>query len=198
MTLSRHHTRGGRAVRRPSLASVARTIVLAAAALGLDQAFGTSQAVAQDSASPIRTEIVAFDNWTVTCRDGRDPKEKRVCSAELNIFQEAGNARRVLFVWTIVLNTDNAPFTQLRFLPGITVTAGVDIKLANNRPVRKLPITVCEPTHCEASLRMDDAFQKDASAATQAEAVIQASDGRQVTFTINMKGFAQALAMIKK
>jgi invasion protein IalB len=144
-----------------------------------------------------RTEILTYDNWTVTCRDGRDPKEKRVCSAELNIFQEAQGQRRVVFSWTMGLNKDGVPATALRFLPGVQIAPGVDLKFADRTP-RKLPIITCEPTHCEAATTMDDAFIREASQVIQGEALIQASDGRQVAFTINMKGFAQAAAAVRR
>lgn len=144
-----------------------------------------------------RTEILTYDNWTVTCRDGRDPKEKRVCTAELNIFQEAQGQRRAVFSWLMGLNKDGALAIALRFPPGVQIVPGVDLKFADRAP-RKIPITSCEPAVCEASTTIDDAFIREASAVIQAEAVIQASDGRQVTFTINMKGFAQAVAAIRR
>jgi invasion protein IalB len=144
-----------------------------------------------------RTEILTYDNWTVTCRDGRDPKEKRVCSAELDIAQEANNSRRVVFAWIVALNKEGVPTTVLNFLPGVMIAPGVELKFADKAP-RKIPITSCEPTHCEATISMDEAFARDASAVVQAEAVVQASDGHQVTFTINMKGFASALAIVRK
>lgn len=147
-------------------------------------------------AASARTEILTYDNWTVTCRDGQ-PKEKRVCSAELAISQEANNQRRVVFAWLMGLGKDNAPTSAFRFLPGVSITPGLELKFPE-KAVRKVPITVCEPTHCEATAPMDDAFVKDASAAVQAEVVLQASDGRQVTFTVNMKGFSQALAAVRK
>jgi invasion protein IalB len=143
-----------------------------------------------------RTEILTYDNWTVTCRDGQ-PKEKRVCSAELAISQETNNQRRVVFAWLMGLGKDNVPTSAFRFLPGVSIAPGLELKFPE-KAVRKVPITVCEPTHCEATAPMDDAFVKEAAAAIQAEVVVHASDGRQVTFTVNMKGFSQALAAVRK
>jgi invasion protein IalB len=144
-----------------------------------------------------RTEILTYDNWTVTCRDGREPKDKRICSAELNIFQEAQGQRRAVFSWLIGLNKDGALALALRFPPGVQIAPGVDLKFADRAP-RKVPITSCEPGVCEASMTMDDGFMREASSVIQGEALIQASDGRTVTFTINMKGFAQAVAAIRR
>lgn len=140
-----------------------------------------------------RTEILTYDNWTVTCHEGKDAKEKRVCTGQLDVVQEANGARRTVFTWLIGLNKSGAPATALRFPPGVAITPGVALKFAD-RPIRRVPITTCEPAYCEASTTMDDAFMRDAQAMQQTEALVTASDGRQVTFTINMKGFAQALA----
>jgi invasion protein IalB len=145
-----------------------------------------------------RTEILTYDNWTVTCRDGRDPKEKRACSAELTIFQDAGGGqRRAVFAWVMGLNKDNQLTSAMRFLPGISVAPGVELKFADKTP-RRVPIVTCEPSHCEATTPMDDGFIREGSQVIQAEAIVTASDGRQVTFTINMKGFSQAVAAVRR
>lgn len=182
---------------RVGIASLVATGVLAFASTASAQSSGDRRASGDlAQAASARTEILTYDNWTVTCRDGQ-PKEKRVCSAELAISQEANNQRRVVFAWLMGLGKDNVPTSALRFLPGVSITPGLELKFPE-KAVRKVPITVCEPTHCEATTPMDDAFVKEASAALQAEVVLQASDGRQVTFTVNMKGFSQALAAVRK
>jgi invasion protein IalB len=161
------------------------------------QAQEQSQATGTAASVSGRTEILTYDNWTVTCRDGRDPKEKRVCSAELQIFQEAGGQRRAVFAWLMGLNKDGVLALALRFLPGVQIGPGVELKFAD-KPPRKVPITTCEPAVCEASTTMDDAFIREAGSVIQGEAVVHASDGRLVTFTINMKGFVQAAAAIRR
>lgn len=147
-------------------------------------------------AAQARTEILTYDNWTVTCRDGADPKEKRVCSAELVIAQEANNQRHPVFVWILGLNKDGAPVNVWRFVTGLSIPPGLELKFADKS--RKVPIATCDSAFCSATLPIDDAFAKEASALVQSEAVIQTSDGRTVTFTVNMKGFAQALAAIRR
>ena len=150
------------------------------------------------AASPsARTEILTFDNWVVTCRDGKDDAEKRVCSAELQIVQTANNASSVVFSWLIGLNAAGAPVSVLRFPSGVLIGPGVELKLLP-KDARKIPFTSCEPARCDAAVVMDDGFMRDAAAAQTAEATIYASDGRGVKFTINMKGYQQGLAAIRK
>jgi invasion protein IalB len=188
----------GRLPGRAALAVLVTTLCLAVApAQAQKPPAAPAQAIPLPSSSTGRTEIVNYDNWTVTCRDGRDAKEKRVCSAQLDIVQEANGSRRAVFTWLIGTNKDGALAMAMRFLPGVAIPPGVELKLAE-KPVRKIPITICEPTHCEASMTIDEAFIRDAHAVQQAEAVVTASDGRQVTFTVNMKGFAQAVAAVRK
>lgn len=161
------------------------------------QAQADSRQQQAQSAAQGRTEILTYDNWTVTCRDGRDPKDKRTCSAELSIFQDAGGQRRAVFAWIMGLNKDGVLTSAFRFLPGVSIVPGLEVKFAD-KPARRVPITTCEPGSCEATTPMDDGFIRDASPVIQAEAIVTASDGRQVTFTINMKGFAQALAAVRR
>src|SRR6185369_5043285 len=129
---------------------------------------------AQATGAQGRTEILTYDNWTVTCRDGRDPKEKRACSAELSIFQESGGQRRAVFAWIMGLNKDGALTSAFRFLPGISIVPGMELKFAD-KPARRVPITTCEPAACEATTPMDDGFIREASQLVQAEAVVTAS-----------------------
>lgn len=151
------------------------------------------------AASPsTRTEILTFDSWAVTCRDATEPSGKRACTAELQIVQAAANNQNaVVFSWLAGLNPSGAPVSVLRFPSGVLIAPGVELKLSAKEP-RKIPFTSCEPARCEAAIVMDDAFIREAAATQTAEATIYASDGRGVKFTINMKGFQQALAIVRK
>lgn len=156
-----------------------------------------AQSAAPAPSPSTRTEILTFDSWVVTCRDGKDEHEKRACSAELQIVQTANNANTVVFSWLMGANAAGALVSVLRFPSGVLIAPGVELKLTP-KDVRKIPFTACEPSRCEAAIVMDDAFVRDGAAAQTAEATIYASDGRGVKFTINMKGFQQALANIRK
>lgn len=145
---------------------------------------------------PVRTEIATYDNWTVTCRDDHR-REKRACSAELNVAQDASGERRVVLSWVVGVGAQGALTTVLRFPSGVFIVPGVEIKV-QGKSSRKLPITDCEPNYCAATATMEDAFLKDLVATQHVEAVIQTSDRRKATFTINMKGFSEALEALRK
>lgn len=142
-----------------------------------------------------RTETIAIDGWTVTCREGEGAK--RACSAELRVMQaDANNQQHVIFNWIIGLN-DSKMLTIFQVPTGILVQPGVEIRIAA-KDVRKVPYTLCDPVKCEAVIAMDDAFIKDVTAAEKTDVVIQATDGRGLTFGMNTKGFDKVLAEIRR
>jgi invasion protein IalB len=144
-----------------------------------------------------RTEILTYDNWTVTCRDGQTAKDPRSCIGELVIFQDVQGGRRPVFSWILGLNKESQIVSALRFPPGVMIAPGVEMK-SSDKVTKALPITSCEPAVCEAVHSVDEAFIRSVSAAPQVDVNIQATDGRVVTFTVYPKGFDQAVAAIRK
>ena len=142
-----------------------------------------------------RTETMVIEGWTVNCRENNGAR--RACSAELRVLQqEANNQQRVIFNWIVGLN-DGKPVSVLQVPTGILVQPGVEVRIAS-KDVRKLPITLCDPVKCEAAIVMDDGFIKDVVAAAKTDVVIQAVDGRNLTFGMNTKGFDKVLAEIRR
>jgi invasion protein IalB len=142
-----------------------------------------------------RTETIAIEGWTVTCREVEGAK--RACSAELRVLQQdANNQQRVIFNWIVGLN-DGKPLTFLQVPTGVLIQPGIEVKVAS-KDVRKVPYTLCDQVKCEAAVAMDDGFIKDMSSAGATDIVIQAVDGRILTFSMNTKGFDKVLAEIRR
>ena len=141
---------------------------------------------------PIRTEIVANDNWTVTCREFAD--KKRTCSGVLQVVQSQNN--QVLFVWILGKNNDGKLMSVLQTPTGISIAPGVEVKTAKG-PAKKAVYVNCEQSRCEATLDMDDAFIRDASGSDQVEATIFSNTGQGVKFALPFKGFDKALAAVR-
>jgi invasion protein IalB len=144
-------------------------------------------------ASPPRTETVTYDSWTVTCRDTVDAKTKKVCSGMLQIADQKSG--QVLLVWIIGRNTEGALLSVLRSPTGVLVQNGVELKIGGGA-VRKLSYTSCDARQCEASVPMDEALSRDASAAQEAVITIYVSDGRGVSFNVPLKGADKAIAAL--
>lgn len=143
-----------------------------------------------------RTEITAVDNWTVTCTETDQPNAKRNCSAELKITQADNNVQRVVFTW-LIGNQDGKPISVLSMPPGVLIGPGVQISVGG-KEVKKVSYSLCQTDHCEAVVPMDDAVIKDLSGAETSDVSVYAANGNGVKFTVNLKGFKQAIADIGK
>lgn len=174
-----------------------RILQIAAVVAAAASASAQQRPAAQQPVPGSRTEILTYDGWTVTCRERLSPAAPKTCSAELQIVQSANNANTVVLSWTVGPNNEGKLATVLRVPTGVLIQPGIEFKL-DGKEARKIAFTACEPNRCEASLIMDDAFIRDASAAQSAEAVVYASDGRGLRFSIVNKGFAAALAAMRR
>ena len=142
---------------------------------------------------PQRTEILNFDNWTVTCREFAEGKRKRICFALLQIVQ--ANTNQAVFSWTIAYDEDNRLLGAFQTPTGISLTPGIELKLAKG--TRTIAFSACETGHCVASFPIDAAFVKEIAATGSAEAVIRGSNGTSFQFNIPVKGFDKAFAALK-
>ena len=144
-----------------------------------------------------RTETIVDDNWTVTCAETDQGGAKRQCSAILKIAQSDKNgAQRVVFTW-VIGRQDGKLVSALSMPSGVLIPPGVQIKIGD-KETRKLGYSLCEPDHCEALLPLDDPIVKSLDAAATTEVTIYAANGAGAKFTVNMKGFTQALADLGK
>ena len=176
----------------------------ALAVLGLAPVPGIAQTAAPaDKTQPAepakirRAETIVDDNWTVTCALTDQSGAKKQCSAILRIAQtEKNGAQRVVFSW--VLGRQEGKLESVFSVPsGVLIQPGVEVKIGD-KETRKLVYSLCQPDHCESILPLDDVMVKGLSAASTAEVTIIAVNGASAKFTINMKGFAQAIADLGK
>lgn len=144
-----------------------------------------------------RSETIVDDNWTVTCAQTDQADGKRVCSAALKIAQtDKSGAQRVVFTW-VMGRQDGKLVSAISVPSGVQIPPGMEFKLGD-KDARKLGYSICMPDHCEALLPLDDATIRSLSAASNADITIRAVNGAEAKFTVNMKGFVQALADIGK
>ena len=144
---------------------------------------------------PSRTELLNFDNWTVTCQEFGEPAQRRSCYATLQVTQQ-GTANVVL-AWLIAAPEKTRLVSTLHLPTGVFIAPGVDLKLGA-APIRKLPYSKCEPQRCEANLAVEEAVFREASAAETGTAAIQGSGGQTINISFPMKGFDKAMAALRK
>jgi invasion protein IalB len=144
-----------------------------------------------------RAETIVDDNWTVTCALTDQSGAKKQCSAVLRIAQADKNgAQRVVFSW-VLGRQDGKLESVFSVLSGVLIQPGVEVKIGE-KETRKLVYSLCQPDHCESVLPLDEVMVKGLSAASTAEVSIYLVNGATAKFTINMKGFSQALADLGK
>jgi invasion protein IalB len=149
--------------------------------------------------APQRTETVVYDSWTVTCRDTVGTSSKKACSATLPLQIVQENQRQVLGAWFIARNNEGALVTLLQTpmlqAGGVDLQKGAELKLGKGN-TRKLTYASCDPRNCEASVIMDDAMLKEATAAADATITVYAKNGSGVNIQMPIKGIDKAIASI--
>jgi invasion protein IalB len=147
------------------------------------------------AAAPVRTETVVYDNWTVTCRDTVGGTAKKICSASFKMTEKERNA--VIFSWTIGRNNEGALISLMEVPTGVFIQPGLQLKI-DNGAARKLDFTLCDPRHCEASIKIDDHLMKDMLAAQTATVTLVSADGKGINFTLIPKGIDKAVGSLAR
>jgi invasion protein IalB len=150
----------------------------------------------QPPPQPQRTEILRFENWTVTCLYYAEGPKKHACSARLQVQVQQSGSTQTLLAWTIHPNESNQFVTDLQTPTGVSIAPGVQIEF-DKKAKRTLPFDSCETGHCTALSTMDSTFIHELSTAQAAEIVIHAQNGQNIQFNIPIKGFDKAYAQLK-
>ena len=152
---------------------------------------------------PQRTETLRFDNWVVMCHEFADTPKKRNCNAELHA-EDTSNAH-IVIVLTLFMNDSKQLIGVVQTPTGVLLAPGVEIKLDNeagdkakeNLPAKKFVFESCETNRCIASLTLDSAFIREATAASTTTVTIRAINGNAAQYTFSIKGFDKAYGQLK-
>jgi invasion protein IalB len=142
-----------------------------------------------------RTETINYDNWILTCREFLEGAKKRNCAATVAV-QRSENGQTV-FALSVQLNEQGKITASIQTPTGVAIAPGVELKF-DKTTARKAAFDFCEPSRCVASLAVDSAFVRDASAAGTMALVVQSADGKPVNFEFPIKGFDKAYAKMMK
>ena len=142
---------------------------------------------------PVRTEILNFENWTVTCREFEQPK-KRDCSAFLRVTR--ANTNQTLFTWTVGLDSTKGPTATINTPTSVLIEPGVELQL-DKTPVRKVPYVTCSSGQCSATMPVDSILVRDMITASSAELAFTAVNGSKLRFKFPINGFGKAYAALK-
>lgn len=148
-------------------------------------------------ATVVRTEILPFDNWTVTCRDFASGGPARSCQMSLELVQQQqGGASQPLLNWTLRMPVAGRAPATLITPTGVQIAPGVEVRLGK-AGARSIAYTACD-ARCSASFTFDEAWAKEADGADTAEVVIVSAAGKPVHVTVPLAGFGKAWAALKK
>jgi invasion protein IalB len=143
---------------------------------------------------PLRTEILRFDGWIVTCNEFEGPK-RRACSALLQIMQEKTN--QTVFSWTVGLNNNKQVVSVFQTPTGVVIAPGLELRIGNS-PARKIPFATCDNGRCVATTTVDANMLREMTTSPTAQAVIQSEQGKTIEFNIQMNGFDKAYAVLSR
>lgn len=158
-------------------------------------ASGDASTAAPGQPVPVRTEILNFENWAVTCREFAETPKKRNCAAQLQVSQQGGG--NVVLVWTVGPNEENKIVGLLQTPTGVSIAPGVELKLGSAAP-RKFPFATCDTGRCTALVPIDPAIVREMTATPNAEVTVHAPNGAGVQFSFAVKGFDKAYAELTR
>ncbi len=144
----------------------------------------------------VRTETLTYDNWTVNCAYTDQADAKPQCSAILRVAEKVNNVPRVVFTW-IIGQQQSKPVSVISMMTGVLIANGVDVVIGD-APVQKYTYSLCAPDHCEAIIALDAPVVAQLKRATTVEATIVRIGGQSLKYTVETKGFEQALAAVTK
>jgi invasion protein IalB len=152
------------------------------------------QQPAAPASPPVRTEIVRFDGWSVTCNEFAEANRKRHCVAQLQV--QPNNANQVVMTWSIAINDSKQFVMAIQTPTGVMIAPGVKLKLEKAAD-RTIAYESCDNGQCIATQVIDNNLLRDLGAAATAQVTMQANNGNQVNLNFSIKGTDKAVAHLR-
>ena len=175
----------------PALAAPPPVVAPAPAAQAAPAPAALPAATAEAAPTPYRTEILNINSWVVTCQDFTQPKQRRVCVAQLRVVRQ-GTAQ-VIIALTLAQDETNGFRAILTTPTGVSIPPGVELAIAGAAP-RKFAYDSCDTSQCAATGPLDEKLVKDLAAATNVDVTLTANTGNSVKVGFAVAGFDKAYA----
>lgn len=136
--------------------------------------------------------------WAVRCNEEDDAKkEKKPAACEMYQRQDMKESGQRVIEFAIGYPEDKAEARGVFVLPtGILLEQGVKLKVDENTPMQ-FQVRYCVPNGCMAFVNLNDDLLATFSKGSKAFVEIYAMDGKPITLTLPLNGFADALKKIK-
>ena len=161
-----------------------------------------------DEATSKRTETIKYNSWVLVCRFVAGNTTKKTCSASLRVI--AKGRQQPLLLWQIHENKDGQFVSTFHVPPLIVirqagkakggpllVQSGMDLKFGNESPIH-INYVWCGPKQCIAEALIDDAFEKEAAANTNATITLRTGIGAVVPIDVSIKGIEKAISATRQ
>ncbi|MCK0209873.1 invasion associated locus B family protein [Starkeya koreensis] len=180
-------------------------------ALILPLALAVAQPASAQTAAPVKTESKAeapkprklapaqattktFGQWSVTCRERLDVKDRKSCTASLKVLE--ARSKKVALLWQIGRNPAGEPAFLFRTPLGVRLDDGLEISL-DGGAARHFHFASCSSNGCHAVGAFDEAFAKELAGAREAVASFTFVDGQVLKVALPLDGIDQALPALK-
>jgi invasion protein IalB len=160
------------------------------------------------SAEPSQqTQNKAIGAWQLTCTNNQASKtnKKDDCIGILRITQQVEDpsekdpkktVAKIVLAWIISKAPSGKLMTSIETPLGVVIQPGVQLVLDKSSP-KTIAFTSCGTQSCSASTVMNEAFLKQARAATKVEMKIQTPVGKAFAYTFEPTGIKDLIKAIE-
>jgi len=149
-------------------------------------------------------ESKAVGAWQLSCSTEKTSK-KNDCIGILRITQQIAEptekepqktVAKVALAWIISKAPNGKLMTSIETPSGVLIKPGVEM-IFDKSPAKTIPYATCSPQSCIATSEMNDAFLKQAKAATKVEVKIQSPIGKAFAYTFEPIGITDVIKSIQ-
>ena len=130
--------------------------------------------------------------WTVTCRVGGDPAQKR-CSAEFRVVSKENNNALVL-AWLLGRNAEGKLLAEFVTPTDILIRPGVAVSFDDGKALRAEFVSCTSRQGCRASMELTPKITRELKSAAKAKVGFTLLNGKVMEVGVEIPGVDLALA----
>ena len=138
------------------------------------------------------TTTTRHGGWTVTCRVGGDPAQKR-CSAEFRVVSKENNNALVL-AWLLGHNAEGRLLAEFVTPTDILIRPGVAVSFNDGKALRAEFVSCTSRQGCRASMELTPKITRNLKSAAKARIGFTLLNGKVMEVGVDIPGVDLALA----
>jgi invasion protein IalB len=137
-----------------------------------------------------------YGNWKFRCRAGVTQATKKTsCVGIIDVVDRVH--QQVVLLWAIGRNGKGGLTMNVQTPTGVVVSAGIGLKLDNERQPRALPYQSCDQQSCSVVYAMDQNLILALGRAKRADITLHTTAGKDVAFHIPLAGTDKVLETLE-